>query len=358
MNYINLVKKIFYKRKSLPVYLIYFITNKCVSKCDHCFYWERINRKCSELNLEELNKISFSLKSLSHINITGGEPFLRNDLPEVISLFYNNSKVRSFIITTNGYNPDRILNMVYKILEENRKINLYLSISLDYYSDDYDKMRNLPGLFNNTTKTIMALKKINSERLIVGVNLLYMKKNEGKITKIYTFIRDEIDPDLIDLILIRGTPENIEEKKISSKIHEELVNVWIEDIRDHKFRGYNYYNLGSLIAARDIISKKRILNESMENGKYLKCVAGILGGVIREDGQVFPCEMLNEDFGNIRDYEYDFKQVWFSEKADSIRKRIKKDKCKCTHECFQNLNVLFNIKMLPQLLKECFTNRK
>ena len=72
-------------------------------------------------------------------------------------------------------------------------------------------------------------------------------------------------------------------------------------------------------------------------------------------GKVFPCELLSEGFGDIRKYNYDFRKLWFSAKADKIRAKIRNERCSCTHECFQNLNVLFSIKAMPLLLKECVT---
>ena len=70
-------------------------------------------------------------------------------------------------------------------------------------------------------------------------------------------------------------------------------------------------------------------------------------------GQVLPCELLvDKVMGNVRDYDYDFKKIWFSKEADEIREWIRKNKCFCTYECFLTINILFNPLMLPQVLKE------
>ena len=70
-------------------------------------------------------------------------------------------------------------------------------------------------------------------------------------------------------------------------------------------------------------------------------------------GQVLPCELLvDRVIGNVRDHDYDFKKIWFSEKANEERKRIRESKCFCTYECFMTINILFNPLVLPQVFKE------
>ena len=56
--------------------------------------------------------------------------------------------------------------------------------------------------------------------------------------------------------------------------------------------------------------------------------------------------------GNVRDYDYDFKKIWYGPKADEVRRSISKGKCYCTYECFLTVNILFNPLMYPVILKE------
>jgi MoaA/NifB/PqqE/SkfB family radical SAM enzyme len=71
------------------------------------------------------------------------------------------------------------------------------------------------------------------------------------------------------------------------------------------------------------------------------------------NGDVLACE-LQEDriLGNVRDYDYDFKRIWHSPKADETREWIGKTKCYCTYECFLTVNILFNPLMYPVILRE------
>ena len=88
MKYSKMALKLWWKTNSLPVYFILFVTNQCNAKCPHCFYWENLGKNNTILTLSEIDKFSKTMRPLYHINLTGGEPFLRDDLSEIISKFY------------------------------------------------------------------------------------------------------------------------------------------------------------------------------------------------------------------------------------------------------------------------------
>ena len=71
------------------------------------------------------------------------------------------------------------------------------------------------------------------------------------------------------------------------------------------------------------------------------------------NGDIYPCELLiDRKLGNVREADYDFKKIWFGEEADEARKFIRETKCFCTYECFLTINILFNPRMMPTVLKE------
>jgi radical SAM protein with 4Fe4S-binding SPASM domain len=89
-----------------------------------------------------------------------------------------------------------------------------------------------------------------------------------------------------------------------------------------------------------------------EQTRLLPCYAGRLNLVLEEGGEVYPCEVRKESFGNVRDYGYDMRRVIRSEKASKVNASIKKKECFCTHECYYMTNILFNPRLYPALLKE------
>ncbi len=70
-------------KRGLPVNLIFFVTSRCNLLCTHCFYWEELNKRKNELELDEIERVSRSLPNLLSVSLTGGEPYLRPDLPDI-----------------------------------------------------------------------------------------------------------------------------------------------------------------------------------------------------------------------------------------------------------------------------------
>jgi len=97
-----------------------------------------------------------------------------------------------------------------------------------------------------------------------------------------------------------------------------------------------------------------LTNKIYEENKYVTpCYAGNLSGVMYPEGDVYPCEILGDEhkIGNIRDFDLNFKKLWLSHKAKKEVKFIRKSKCYCTHECFNIVNILFNPKFYPKIIK-------
>jgi len=77
-----------------PVQVTLFVTSRCNLRCKMCFYWEPIeNSSKGEISLNEIEKISKSMPNFTWLLIGGGEPFIRKDLPDIITHFYNNNDI-------------------------------------------------------------------------------------------------------------------------------------------------------------------------------------------------------------------------------------------------------------------------
>ena len=74
--------------------------------------------------------------------------------------------------------------------------------------------------------------------------------------------------------------------------------------------------------------------------------------MLTENGDVYPCEILMDSFGNVRDCGYDMGRVMSSEKAKTVNHSIRNNGCFCTHECYFMTNILFNPGLYPALAKE------
>jgi MoaA/NifB/PqqE/SkfB family radical SAM enzyme len=320
-----------------PTELIYFVTNRCNFRCNHCFN-KGLGAGKEDLTLSELERVLQSLKGarVYTLSISGGEPFLRNDLPEIISLFSKYCGTFMFMIPTNGYMTDRIVSMVQKISEQNPKAAFRVNISLDGLAEQHDETRGVKGSFEAAVRTIKALQALNLKNLdssavcctVTRHNLETMADfqeymNEQDVEGGYNIVRTNThipspfvnkhtpdDPAII--------PDEVEFEKIIKEIFAAKKNKslfrTIED-RSH---------LQTLLLGNRFLHGRDISFE---------CPAGKSIGVIYHNGDVAICENYT-CLGNLRDNDYDFVRVWRSAEADRQRNQV--SKCHCSHPCFIN----------------------
>lgn len=340
------LKRIF-RKAGPPIHLIWFVTARCNLSCAHCFYHRQaLEAKC-ELSFEEIAKTVSRLSPLLSVSLTGGEPFLREDLPEIAGLFARRDLTKNIVLFTNGYDTGRVLTAAEKILSLCKGINIHLGLSLDGFPKEHDEYRNKAGSYENAGKTIAGLKKIKRAypNLNMGIGITLHKGNQNIIKELREDIysRFGIHPGIT---LIRGNPRSPELLTVDVDIYRETISAIARD----RIRAKANSVSGAIISAREALGQKLNYRAFIGKRRDYSCYAGSLMAVIYEAGDVFPCEMLNNrKLGNLRDYDYDLNKVWAFAAADAARKWIKLKKCSCTYECQYTCNILYNIRFLPRL---------
>ena len=341
------------KRMNLPNSLILLVTGRCNASCSFCFFKDSLNKNLKELTLEEYNKLSKSLNRIFRMHVSGGEPFLREDLPEICEIFSKNNQVDELAIPTNGLMPAQIKEMTKEIIEKCPDTHIMISLSLDGLLELHNKLRGRPEAFDNVMASyhqLMELKQIYPD-LRVHVTTTISKYNYHQLPELievvkkkmpglnshnFEFVRDKPDKLCQDLPTISQC-QNFE------KIHRQLVketknhfNSWIKSKLANLVKNYKFHLLVEILR-----QKKQLIT----------CDAGKTIGVIDWNGNVYLCELLPK-VGNIRDGE--FSQIWHSEKAKQQRKYISEKRCFCTHSCFQGANILFRPKNYFKIILHWF----
>src|SRR4029077_9136624 len=116
------------KREKRLGTVILFVTSRCNSFCQTCFYHEELNRP-GDMTFEQIEKVSRTMPPITDLWLSGGEPTLRHDAPQIIDLFVHNNGVRRLIIPTNGLVKSRVFEIVDHALGTHPSLELYLNIA-------------------------------------------------------------------------------------------------------------------------------------------------------------------------------------------------------------------------------------
>lgn len=320
-------------------------------KCKHCFYWEDINSRDADLSCGEIKKISKNMDDFLFLLITGGEPFIRKDIPEIISIFYNNNNIRKLSIMTNGYFTERIVVDVREILKNCPKIQLILNISIDGVGDRHDEFRNCKGSFQRIIETMAGLKKIKNiyPKLSIAATHCYSNYSQDEFINTYCYIRDVLRADSFNCPLVRGRPRVCAIQSGDIEVYKTFINLMHKDIINKRLRGLNGSIISNLMYAVKFIATDVIIKTLADKDYKTPCYAGRINALIYPNGDVFPCELLDKKIGSLRQADYNFKDLWLSEKSKSILKWIKDTKCYCTHGCNMLSNIIYNPRYMPAI---------
>lgn len=335
-----------------PAHLILHVTSRCNARCRMCFVWQRLN-KDKDLTLREIEKIAKTLKNLTFLDISGGEPFLRDDLAQILAIFEKESPDVYVNLPTNGFLPEKIKRDIKTILQKTH-LPISLNLSLDGLKATHDKIRGVRGSFTRVLQTYQRLEQVKrqSPRLSLKIATVISRENFGEIEKLALFVKEEMKGiDFHTLILVRGEPPNpnfvlpplreLEAKK------EAVFKIW---------QSYDYgSNLGSFGERIANTSHRYLFNLYLKTLKEKKmvwpCLAGRAHVVIFANGDVAFCE-LRKPIGNLRDVSFDFRKLWFSKDAQKQRGEIAHNFCFCTNGCNWTDNIFFNPKTYPFLIRE------
>lgn len=329
--------------------VIYHVTFRCNAKCSFCFNLDQLNKRLDEeLSVEEVDRFTRSLPRFEWLMISGGEPFLRPDLPDLLAKFASHNKVKHVTVPTNAIAQDRVLRAVPEILKGCPEQSVSVVLSLDAIGKLHDDMRGVPGTFDKVLSLYEALSSIKREnpRLSVKIETVISDDNIECLDEVIEFV-DRLGPDLHILDLVRGGFSGWQQHFEAHYDIEKVIAHSFEVLR--KSRGYSSLNEHVPLLAK--VSKTvqasyfRMLPRLVEGKRNVKCLAGRMTLVLYPRGDVSSCEVLPA-VANVRDFGLDYRQVLGSEPFRKQIDALRKNKCICFHPCYQTVNILFSPKLL------------
>jgi len=315
-----------------PAFVVLFINSTCNMKCEHCFYWQNLNRR-DDLSFDEMVALSRGLGRIENLNLSGGEPFLRKEFGAICRQFIRQNKVKEIYVPTNGWYTDKTIEQIRETLQEPDLQFFVVEISLDGMPEYHDRFRVAPGSFERAMKTYDALVELQREdpRLQIHSISTATAENIDEIRRLTTFLYDRC-PQMShhNLGLIRGDRKNpsLQGPKLAEyeQLYDYVRRLWVS--REHG-------RYGGVVEPMLQWAKVKTAEERRQ---VVPCRAGVLSAVVYSNGDVSVCE-AHKPLGNLR--QRSFKEIWYSDEAQSLRASISAKDCHCTNEIFLWSSITF-----------------
>jgi MoaA/NifB/PqqE/SkfB family radical SAM enzyme len=323
----------------LPRTFCLAVTNRCNSRCAMCNIW-RTSRgpagsAAAELSLSEIQAFMSDtafFQDLGFVYLSGGEPFLRDDLDGIVASIHGCQPACTVFIATNGFLTDRIVETVGRILAFHPR--LQIGVSLDGIGAMHDAIRGVPGAFARTSATLHTLRD-RYPQLHVQVTTTITPVNFRHIPQVYAFCEDHGFFSRIGMASTASYFQNTGDAIAYSREDLEEMRGYfgaiVQDVRTKRGR------LRSLSDIFWLSESLRFLEDP--TSRPVPCYSGFLSFYLSPQGTMYPCYNFFEAMGNVRSHA--ISAIWFSEKFQATRRKILDKRCpNCwiVHEAFPSMD--------------------
>ncbi len=352
----------------MPFNLTFSITNACQSRCKTCNIWELYRndpeKRKDELTLDEINRIFHSMGHIYIFNISGGEPFLRNDIKEIIESACRYLSPGIIHIPTNALSGDTVRKKVIEILkmlqDDFPGTRLTVKPSLDHINEKHDEIRGVPGNFKKVMTLFNELQTIQPDfpDFHAELGTVISKWNVNDIEEIAGFVKKlGADSYRNEIAEQRSEMFNMDHSITPSPDdYQKAIGFFVGTIRN-SMKDRNFFQ--KITNAFRLVYYDLAISILKSQKQVIPCYAGISNAHMTPYGDVWACCTLGYDkpMGNLRENNYNFKKVWNSRQAEGIRRYIKSMDCYCPMANQTYSNMLLHAPSFIKVLREIFISK-
>jgi MoaA/NifB/PqqE/SkfB family radical SAM enzyme len=319
-------------------FLTFFVTGDCNARCSFCFYWQELGQGSKQMSLAEIERLAQTTPPFEILLLSGGEPFLRQDLAELVGLFCQHNEISVVSIPTNGLLSERIETITGQILETNPGLHVSVNLSLDGFEDVHDSMRGTPGCFakgEDTLARLARLRQAHPGRLDVTLNSVICARNYETLPKLarHAAAHYTLDGHFFEIVREQSRDKSMLQvpPQALRQLYAELFAIQLSYFRARgPLRWWRKMTFGGNL----------LYQYRTQYGNYVRgqkwtapCLAGQTIAVVDYDGHVRACE-LHAPVANLRDHAGDFRAIYNSPAMEAERAKARSHECDCTHVCF------------------------
>ena len=315
--------------KVMPVNVAVSIISTCNSRCLTCNIWaEHTPGEGADLSVEEFDRVFQSLGHTPYwFTVSGGEPFMRKDIVEICQSIYDRCRPAQINIPTNSLVWRPIAERVEAIARHCSDSEVVINLSLDGVGEKHDEVRGIKGNFDKVQRVYDQLRGLKLPNLTVGVHSVVSNFNIDHFPVLHDFVVNEMKPDSF---ISEIAEERVELGTIGTGItpgrddYARAVDLLIHSSETNPHHGRSQVIQAFRRKYYDLV--KRYLEREAQ---AVPCYAGWASAHIAPNGDVWTCAVRAQPIANLRDYDYDFKRIWFGHEGSPLRTSIKRGECAC-----------------------------
>jgi MoaA/NifB/PqqE/SkfB family radical SAM enzyme len=338
-----------------PTVLIYNCTWVCDARCTMCNNWKWGDRK-SDMTLEQLEPVMNSpfWGAVENLNISGGEPTTRNDLPEMVEMFHRHlPRLRKVGINTTGLTPKRAIPMLTRIVEfcASKGILISIRVSLDGIGDVHNQVRSVKNGFDKASQTIEAMQALakQHENFSFGIASTIFATNMEDAENILAWARTKG----LDVVfnMLRFTDAMLHNSDLQEKIgfrqreEEFMRQFFLDSVQEESVlsgQSFMYLHYADMIA----------------NGYHrtMPCPFQSQGLLLNPNGDLHYCEN-SQKLGNVLDASAE--SLYYNAENLEHRQHIKDNVCPtCLSPCQVNVGAMKQFVPYAKFLKRAYQVKK
>lgn len=269
------------------------VTYRCNARCHMCNTWEHPTHPDEELKADDLR----TLPKLDFANITGGEPFLRDDLAEIVEVL--KTKADRIVVSTNGYFTDRVVELA------RRYPDLGFRISLEGLPAANDELRGIKDGFDHGLRTLLTLRSMGVKDIGFGITL--SDRNADDLLELYeladamglefataavhnNYYFHKFDNEIEDKERVAGRLEELAQRLLATRRPKNWFRAW--------------FNVG-------------LANYVRGGARLLPCEVATDVFFVDPFGSIRPCNGMDRSMGSLKEKSFD--EIWPSEQASEVR---------------------------------------
>ena len=316
-----------------PFLMTVVVTHRCNSRCIMCNLWEE--KKSPMLSLDDYSYIFRKpFPFIRGLTLTGGEPTLRSDLPEIFEIVSSAcTNLEHVQVASHGMNTERTLEMVELIarniaLHKPKIRHFSVQISLDGLGEAHERVRRIPNSFEKICKTLDGIQDLAQYYPMLDAKLscVVMPQNLDQVEPLRSFAAQRGLQIYFSPAVISGTYyRNLQDTSAIGFVSGQELNGEAKEVfanlAEVEKSNLNFY-YSDMVSMLDGETRQR------------KCMQGFFAFILEHTGDIYPCvNWEQQSFGNL--LTQDFDDIWFGERAYIARQALHETGCpSCPALCY------------------------